>query len=83
MKTRAGIWIIEVKGNFNASGASENIDIFAAKKADALNAYCKRHHALGGFVCYSEEDDELLIATTGFSENRKYSCWKLLDDEIR
>ena len=83
LKTLAGIWIIEVKGNFNVSGASENIDIFAAKKADALNAYCKRHHVFGGFFCYSEEEDERLIATAGFSENRKDSCWKLLDDEIR
>lgn len=75
-------WIVEVKGNFNASGASENIDIYAPKKADALKAYCKKHHVCGGFVCYSEEDDELLIATDGFTENKADPCWKILSDVI-
>ena len=75
-------WIVEIKGNFNASGASENIDIYAPKKADALKAYCKKHHVCGGFVCYSEEDDELLIATDGFTENKADPCWKILSDVI-
>jgi len=75
-------WIVEVKGNFNASGASENIDIYAPKKADALKAYCKKHHVCGGFVCYSEEDDELLIATDGFTENKADPCWTILSDLI-
>lgn len=75
-------WIVEVKGNFNASGASENIDIYAAKKADALKAYCAKHHVCGGFVCYSEEEDELLIATEGFKENKNDPCWKLLSDVV-
>lgn len=82
IKAKDAIWIIEIKGNFNTSGASENIDIFAAKKAQALGAYCKKHNVCGGFVCYSEEEDELLIATDGFSENPKDPCWKLLDKEI-
>ena len=75
-------WIVEIKGNFSASGASENIDIYAAKKSDALKAYCKKHHVCGGFVCYSEEDDELLIATEGFTENKADPCWKLLSDVV-
>ena len=75
-------WIVEIKGNFNASGASENIDIYAPKKADALKAYCKKHHVCGGFVCYSDEDDELLIAIDGFTENKSDPCWQLLTDVV-
>jgi len=53
--------------------------------ADALTAYCKKHHACGGFVCYSEEEeeeDELLISTDGFSEDKTAPCWRLLSDMI-
>ena len=73
------VWIVEVKGNFNTSGGSENIDIYAPKKAAALKAYCKKHNLRGGFVCYSEAEDELLISTDGFSENRNDSCWRILE----
>lgn len=76
------VWIVEIKGNFNASGASENIDVYASKKADALKAYCAKHGVRGGFVCYSEEDDELLISSNGFSENKMDPRWKPLEDVV-
>ncbi len=82
LKINEKIWIVEIKGNFNASGASENIDIYATKKSAALKAYCNKHHVCGGFVCYSEDDAELLIATDGFTENRTDPCWKILEELV-
>lgn len=76
------VWIVEVKGNFNASGASENIDLYAEKKSLALRSYCNRHKLDGGFVCYSEAEDEILITTEGFSENRADPRWLQLDDVV-
>jgi len=75
-------WIVEVKGGFNASGKSGNIDIYAAKKAAALNVYCAKHALRGGFVCYDESDDVLLLSEKGFSEDVKAACWQVIDDVI-
>lgn len=80
LSIKGNIWIVEVKGGFNSSGASENIDLYAEKKSIALKAYCSKHGILGGFVCYSEDEGELLISTGKFSENEKDSCWQILDD---
>lgn len=71
-------WIVEIKGGFNASEKSENIDIFAPKKATALKTYCAKYHLCGGFVCYAESEDELLLSADGFSEDIHDPCWKLL-----
>jgi len=76
------VWVVEVKGNFNASGASENIDLYAEKKSLALKTYCDRHKLNGGFVCYSEAEDEILITTKGFSESRADSRWLQLEDVV-
>lgn len=75
-------WIIEIKGGFNSSGQSENIDAYAEKKSVALKAYCGKHKLNGGFVCYDESDDVLLLSVDGFSEDVKADCWRLLDDAI-
>jgi len=82
LSVRGEVWIIEVKGGFNASGASENIDLYAEKKSIALKSYCARHKLKGGFVCYSEAEDELLMTTDGFSENRLDPRWEELDEAI-
>ena len=74
------VWIVEVKGNFNASGGSENIDIYAPKKSAALMAYCDKHGVRGGFVCYDECQDELLINVGQFSEVRDDPDWKILNE---
>ena len=68
-------WIVELKGGWTASGASENIDEFAAKKAAALAAYCKKTGLCGGFVCYDESSDELLISENGYSDDVRADCW--------
>ena len=75
LRMNGEIWIVEVKGGWTASGSSENIDEFAAKKAAALAAYCKRHGLHGGFVCYDESGDELLISENGYSDDIKADCW--------
>lgn len=72
-------WIVEVKGGFTPSGQSENIDLYAEKKAAALKAYCARHGLRGGFVCHDAGDDALLVSEDGFSEDPKAPCWRLLD----
>lgn len=76
------IWIVEVKGNFNASGGSENIDLYAAKKADALREYCAKHGINGGVACFDEQTRSLLISTDGFSERVNDPCWNGIEDEI-
>lgn len=70
------IWIVEVKGGWNTSGGSENIDIYAPKKAVALNAYCKKHKLRGGFVAYDASEDILLLSESGYSEDLNNPCWK-------
>jgi len=75
-------WIVEVKGGFNASGQSENIDLYAEKKAAALRAYCGKHKLRGGFVCYDAGDDALLMSEDGFNEDPKADCWHVLDEAV-
>ena len=72
-------WIIEVKGGWTSGGQSQNIDPYAAKKAAALNSYCKKHGLRGGFVCYDESEDILLMAEEGYSEDVTSSCWKPIE----
>lgn len=76
------LWIIEVKGGFNTLGESENIDIYAQKKAEALKQYCIKHALRGAFVCKDESEDELFAFENGFSENINDSNWKSIDDVI-
>lgn len=74
------LWIIEVKGGFNTSGESENIDIYASKKAEALKQYCVKHALRGAFVCKDESEDELFAFENGFSESLDDPGWKSIDD---
>lgn len=73
------IWIIEIKGGFNTSGESENIDIYASKKAEALKSYCAKHKLRGAFVCKDESEDELFTFENGFSEDIDDPGWKPID----
>ena len=72
-------WIIEVKGGWTSGRQCQNIDPYAAKKAAALNSYCKKHCLRGGFVCYDESEDILLMAEEGYSEDVTSSCWKPIE----
>lgn len=73
------VWIVEVKGGFNASGHSENIDPYAEKKASALKAYCAKHEIRGGFVCHKASNDKLYFFEGGFSEDMDDPGWKAID----
>lgn len=73
------VWVIEVKGGFNTSGESENIDIYAPKKAEAMKAYCAKHKLRGAFVCKDESEDELFAFENGFSEDIDDPGWKPID----
>lgn len=73
------VWVIEVKGGFNTSGESENIDIYAPKKAEAMKAYCAKHKLRGAFVCKDESEDELFAFENGFSEDVDDPGWKPID----
>ena len=77
---RGEVWIIEVKGGFNTSGESENIDIYAPKKAEALKAYCAKHKLRGAFVCKDESEDELFVFERGFSEDVDNPGWKPIEE---
>lgn len=76
-------WIVEVKGGFTAGGSSENIDPFAAKKAEALTAYAKKHGVHGAFVCHDESDDTLLASENGYSDNVSDPCWKTVEEVVK
>ena len=78
MKYNGKTWIVEVKGGWTAGGKSENIDEYAEKKATALRAYCQKHGVQGGFVCYDESEDELLLNEWGYSEDLTDKSWKPL-----
>ena len=67
-----------MKGGWTAGGKSENIDEYAEKKATALRAYCQKHGVQGGFVCYDESEDELLLNEGGYSEDLTDKSWKPL-----
>jgi len=73
-------WIIEVKGGWSASGANENIDPYAAKKAEALRAYCDKQGLHGAFVRHEESEDELLASTEGYAEDANDPCWTPLGE---
>ena len=76
-------WIVEVKGGFTAGGSSENIDSFAAKKAEALTAYARKHGVHGAFVCHDDSDDTLLASENGYSDNVSDPCWKTIDEVVK
>jgi type III restriction enzyme len=78
MKRNGKIWIVEVKGGWTAGGKSENIDEYAEKKALALRRYCGKHGVQGGFICYDESEDELLLNEEGYSEDLTDKSWKPL-----
>ena len=72
------IWIIETKGIFNNSGNSEDIDMYSAKKFEALKSYTKRYGLRGGFVRYYENIDELCICIENYSDDINSTDWKVL-----
>jgi type III restriction enzyme len=76
------VWVVEVKGGWNGSGRSENIDPYARKKAFALNAYAKKHGLRGAFVRHEESEDVLLAAEGGYDEDANDSCWQPIEEVV-
>ncbi|MBR3812658.1 MAG: DEAD/DEAH box helicase family protein [Spirochaetaceae bacterium] len=71
-------WIIETKGGFDRTGASEDIDIFSPKKCKVLQRYLKRHKLRGGFVRQDKASMELLICTGNYTDDVTSDAWQVL-----
>ena len=75
-------WIIETKGGFDRTGASEDIDIFSPKKCEVLQQYLKRHKLHGGFVRQDKASMELLICIGEYTDDLSANNWKILDEVL-
>ena len=71
-------WIVETKGGFDRTGASEDIDIFSPKKCEVLQKYLKKHNLNGGFVRQDKASLELLICTGDYNDDVSSNAWKVL-----
>lgn len=78
LSIRGEPWIIETKGGFDRTGASEDIDIFSPKKCEVLQSYIKRHNLHGGFVRQDKASMELLICTEEYTDDLHSEAWKVL-----
>lgn len=74
------IWIIETKGGFDRTGASEDIDIFSPKKFIELKRYLTKYNLKGGFVRFDKQSEELCICIDSYSDDIRSSSWKLLSE---
>ena len=77
------IWIIETKGGFDKSGASEDIDSFSPKKFEVLKAYLEKYNLKGGFVRYDKQSEELCICMDEYSDDINSSSWQILRDILK
>ena len=77
------VWIVETKGGFDKSGASEDIDIFSPKKFDVLKEYLNKYGLKGGFVRYDKQSEELCICTDNYNDDVHSSEWRILVDVFR
>ena len=82
VSVRGEPWIIETKGGFDRTGASEDIDIFSPKKCEVLQNYLARHKLHGGFVRQDKASMELLICTGTYSDDVTSDAWRVLGDVI-
>ena len=80
LSVKGETWIIETKGGFDRSGASEDIDIFSPKKCDVLQKYLMRHKLHGGFVRQDKSSMELLICTGTYSDDVNSDAWQILNE---
>ena len=82
LSVRGETWIIETKGGFDRTGASEDIDIFSPKKCKVLQRYLERHKLHGGFVRQDKASMELLICVGKYSDDVSSDAWKVLKEVI-
>lgn len=83
VSVRGKVWIIETKGGFDKTGASEDIDIFSPKKFDVLKAYLKKYGLCGGFVRYDKQSEELCICTDNYNDDIHSDDWKVLSEVFK
>lgn len=83
ISVRGEIWIIETKGGFTRTGASEDIDIYSGKKFDVLKNYLNKHNLKGGFVRYDKRNEVLCICTENYSDDIQSDSWKILKEVIK
>lgn len=76
------IWIIETKGGFDKTGASEDIDIFSPKKFTELKRYLQEYNLKGGFVRYDKQSEELCICRNNYSDDIHSKDWEILSEVI-
>lgn len=74
------IWIIETKGGFDKTGASEDIDIFSPKKFEVLKTYLIKNNLKGGFVRYDKQSEELCICLENYNDDIHSDDWKILNE---
>ena len=80
--TKGGLWIIETKGGFSASGQSQNIDDFAPRKFEVLKNYLTQYKLKGGFV-RTNRKGKLCICTEHFNDDIDGNDWQLLEDVMK
>lgn len=78
VSVKGEIWIIETKGGFDKSGASEDIDIFSPKKFIVLKEYLNKYSLKGGFVRYDKQSEELCVCTDNYNDDIHSDDWKIL-----
>lgn len=78
LSVKGETWIIETKGGFNRTGASEDIDIFSPKKFEVLKEYLNKHNLKGGFVRYDKQSEELCICTENYNDDINSSNWQII-----
>lgn len=77
------IWIVETKGGFDKTGASEDIDIFSPKKFEVLKTYLAKHNLKGGFVRFDKQSEELCICTDNYNDDIHSYDWKILSETFK
>ena len=80
LSVKGKTWIVETKGGFDRSGASQDIDVFSPKKCEVLQKYLAKHKLRGGFVRYDQASMKLLICAGEYSEDVDSDAWQLLED---
>ena len=80
LSVKGKTWIVETKGGFDRSGASQDIDVFSPKKCEVLQKYLAKHKLRGGFVRYDQASMKLLICAGEYSEDVDSDAWQLLEE---
>lgn len=76
-------WIIETKGGFDKTGASEDIDNYSPKKFNVLKEYLEKHRLKGGFVRYDKNSEALCICIENYGDEIRSDDWKILEEVFR